>query len=145
MRQAMPPLYDVRLKLEKAASEWASVVGPILGQQSAPLDLADGELLVTAETPLVGNRLSMMGGNIARALAKRWGLEVVKVRVVIGRIPLKATASGGASAPLANLRVREEDVREFESRCLENIPDFPEDAAESLARLRAFFKKRFGK
>ena len=147
----MPPQYDVMEKLEKAISDWESVVGPILGKQSTPLDIANGELLVLAENPLVGNRVALMGGNVARALAERWGLEVVKVKVVVGRLPLKeprrktGSSDSSISRPPAAFRVREEDVREFESRCLGSGPDFPRDAAESLARLRAFFLKRFGR
>ena len=149
LKQVMPPLYEAREKLEKAAREWGSVVGQILGKKSVPLDIANGELLIAAEGPLAGNRLVMMGGNIARVLAERWGLEVVKVRVVVGRLPLKAaprndTAVRSASARSASVQVREEEIREFSSRCLEILPDFPQDAAESLASLRTFFSKRFG-
>ena len=144
LRQAMPPRYDVMEKLEKAAREWEGVVGPALGKQSAPIDIVNRELIVVSENPLVGNRMAMMGGNIIRTLAERWGLEIAKVKVVIGRLPLKAAPRSETSIPRpANIRVREEDVKEFESRCLESLPDFPEDAALSLARLRAFFMKRF--
>jgi hypothetical protein len=142
LRRSMPPMYDAWTKLEKAVSMWGSLVGQPLGKQSAIIDFARGELVVVAETPLVASRLAMMKGNIARALAERWGLDVVKVKVVVGRLPLKSAVSSGASRPAA-VSVREEDVREFESHCLESLPDFPQDAAESLARLRAFFIKRF--
>ncbi|MCL2009902.1 MAG: DUF721 domain-containing protein [Synergistaceae bacterium] len=144
LRRAMPPGYDAREKLEKAASAWESVAGPVLGRQSVPLDIVNGELLVVVENPLVGNRVAMMGGNIARTMAERWGLEVVKVKVVVGRLPLKSAPRRDAcpKCPVA-VHVREEDVKEFSLRCLESLPDFPEDAAESLARLRAFFIKRF--
>ena len=149
LKRVMPPLYEAREKLEKAAREWKSVVGPVLGKKSVPLDIVNGELLVAAEGPLAGNRLAMMGGNIARILAERWGLEVVKVKVVVGRLPLKTAprnepAARSASARSVSVRVREEEINEFLSRCLEILPDFPQDAAESLARLRAFFIKRFG-
>jgi len=148
LEQAMPARYDAIEKLGKAARAWESIVGPILGKQSVPLDIVNGELIVAAEGPLVGNQLVMMRGNIARALTERWRLEVAKVKVVVGRLPLKtapASGSSGRSTSPASVRVREEDVKEFSSRCLECLPDFPEDAAESLARLRAFFIKRFGK
>jgi len=150
LRRAMPPQYDVREKLERASREWESVVGPILGKQSSPLDIANGELIVMAEGPLAGSRVAMMGGNVARTLAERWGLEVVKVKVVVGRLPIKSKDGWQSAHYLAKsaptpptVHVREEDVKDFESRCLENAPDFPPDAAESLARLRAFFIKRF--
>ena len=140
----MPPQYEIREKLAMAASAWGSVVGPLLGKQSAPLDLANGELLVVTEGPLVGNRVAMMGGNIARTLAKRWALNVVRVKVVVGRLPLKGSPQKEGTLPSpAAIRVREGDVRAFEAQCLESLPDYPQDAAESLARLRAFFIKRF--
>ena len=147
LKRVMPPLYEIREKLEKAEAAWESVVGPVLGKQSAPLDIENGSLLVAAETPLVGSQVMMMGGNIARILADRWGLEVAKVKVVIGRLPLKVKGPpqrGTSVVRPTAVRVREEDVKEFESRCLESLPDFPEPAAESLARLRAFFIERFG-
>jgi len=146
LKSAMPSRYGAMDKLEKAARAWESVVGPILGKLSVPLDIMNGELLVAAENPLIGNRLTMMGGNIIRTLAERWGLEVMKIKVAVGRLPLKTAPVGsGRSTSPAHVRVREEDVKEFSSYCIEKLPDFPEDAAESLARLRAFFIKRFGK
>ena len=145
LKNAMPSRYGAMDKLEKAARAWESVVGPVLGKQSVPLDIVNGELLVAAENSLVGNRLTMMGGNIIRTLAERWRFEVMKIKVVVGRLPLKAkpVTSGRSTSP-AFVRVREEDIKEFSSYCIEKLPDFPEDAAESLARLRAFFIKRFG-
>ena len=150
LKRAMPPRYGAIEKLEKAALEWVSVVGQVLGRQSAPLDIENGSLIVAAETPLVGNRLSMMGGNIARTLAERWGLEITKVKVVVKPLPLKTSPrNGGPSAPRAtgssspSFRVSEEDIEEFASRCRQTQPDLPQEGAESLARLRAFFIKRF--
>jgi hypothetical protein len=138
------PQYADRAKLDRAAAEWLRVVGPVLGERSAPVDLVSGELLVVAETPLVADRLSMTGGGIARTLMKDWGLEIKKVKVVVGRLPLKRAAANGR--PRASLvAVREEDVRELQRRYEASAPDLPDDAAESLARLRAFFAKRFGK
>jgi hypothetical protein len=152
LRRAMPPLYETREKLERAALEWDSVVGPVLARQSAPVDVEKDSLVVAAESPLAGSRVAMMGGNIAGILAERWGIEVVKVKVVVGRLPLKApprkkegVAPIGASVRINAVRVRAEDVKEFESLCFESLPDFPRDAAESFARLRAFFTKRFGR
>ena len=150
LKQAMPPRYEAMEKLEKTAREWESVVGPILAKQSVPLDIVNGELVVGAENPLVANRVAMMVGNITRALAKRWKFEVSKVKVVVGRLPLKDPRKESRAAPSVSarppvVRVREEDIREFESHCLKNQPDFPPAAAESLARLRAFFIKRFGR
>jgi len=147
LKRAMPPGYGAIEKLEKAALEWESVVGPVLGKQSAPLGVENGFLLLAAETPLVGSRLSMMGGNIVRTLIERWGLEVTKVKVVVRPLPLKSSPRKSAnSAPRsATVRVREEDVNEFSSRCRQTQPDLPQEGAESLARLRAFFIKRFAR
>ena len=154
LKRAMPARYAAVEKLEKAALEWENVVGPALCKQSAPLDVENGALIVAAENPLAGNRLSMMGGNIARTLTERWGLEVTKIKVVIRPLPLKSrggwqSAPSPQSAPQATVsragavRVSEEDVKEFSSRCLQTQPDLPQESAESLARLRAFFIKRF--
>ncbi|MDR3230544.1 MAG: DciA family protein [Synergistaceae bacterium] len=137
------PQYADRAKLDRVAAEWGRVVGD-LGRRSAPVDLVNGELLVVAETPLVADRLAMTGGNIARALMEGWKLEIRKVKVIVGRVPLKrAAANERPRAPL--VAVREEDVRELQRRCEAKAPDLPDDAAESLARLRAFFAKRFGR
>lgn len=146
LRRVMPPQYADRSKLDRAAADWARVVGSTLARQSSPVDMADGELLVTADTPLVANRLSMMGGNISRVLMEEWRLEVRKVKVVVGRAPLKRTAAPDFSRSRPpSVSVREEDVREMRRRVDEQSPDLPEDAAESLARLRAFFSRRFNR
>jgi hypothetical protein len=140
---AMPPEYELRVKLGQVAKEWTRVIGPFLGQQSAPVDISDGELLVVAETPLVASRLSMMGGNIARAV-KRWKLDVVKVKVVVGRLPLKSTRPREDPPHVFLAGAKEEHSKELARSYLEKSPDLPEDIVESLARLQAFFIKRFG-
>jgi hypothetical protein len=145
---AMPPRYELQVKLGKAVAEWDRVVGPLLAERSAPADLSDGELLVIAETPLVASRLSMMGGNISRALLEYWRLEIEKVRVVVGRLPPKNQGRRdgmGVEAPRpAFVNVKEEEVAALERSYLEKSPALPEDVARSLARLQAFFTKRFG-
>ncbi|MDR1732226.1 MAG: DUF721 domain-containing protein, partial [Synergistaceae bacterium] len=142
--RVMPDFADFA-KLERAASEWGKVVGPALGGRSAPTDLVNGELLVTADTPLVASRLSMMGGNIARALRENWALEVRKVKVVVGRPPVKRASGAGGRLRPPEVTVRDEEVREFRRLCQDRAPDLPEDAADALARLQAFFTKRFRK
>jgi hypothetical protein len=143
---AMPSQYGVRVKLDRAAAEWSCVVGELLARQSAPVDVADKELLVVAETPLVANRLSMMAGNIARTLLERWRFEVEKVKVVVGRPPLKSQGrTGQAGSFPAPVRVKEEDVKALVRNYLEASPDLPEDVVESFARLQAFFATRFGR
>jgi hypothetical protein len=149
----MPPEYELRVKLNQAAKEWVSVIGSLLGGQSAPIDLSDGELLVVAETPLVASRLSMMSGNIARAIRQRWHMEVAKVKVVVGRLPLKSTKLESTISKSAEsqkhtshapfIGVREEDAQKLARHYLEKSPDLPEDIVESLAHLQAFFTKRF--
>jgi hypothetical protein len=143
---AMPQQYELRVKLEKTAAEWNCVVGPLLAKQSAPVDISGKELLVVAETPLVANRLSMMGGNIMRTLLRRWRFEVEKVKVVVGRPPLKILGvMASRTKPLpAPVRVKEEDVKILMRNYMETSPDLPEDVAKSLARLQAFFTTRFG-
>jgi nitrogen fixation protein len=136
------PQFADRAKLERAAAEWSRIAGALPGKASAPVDISEGELLVVAESPLVADRISMMGGNIMRALAEGWKLEVRKVRVVVGRLPLKGAVASRTTRPPV-VSVREEDVRELRFRC--ERASLPGDAAESLARLRAFFAVRFRK
>ena len=146
LMRAMPPQYDQRMQLRKAGAEWTGVVGPVLGGQSAPLDLADGELLLVANTPLVANRLSMMGGDILRILAERYRIEAQKVKVVVGQTPLRQTLSKTPAAHRTwknSIRVKEEDAREQGRGYLEKSPELTEEVALSLARLRIFFEKRF--
>lgn len=140
--RVMPPQFADRSKLDRVAADWTRVVGPLLGKQSTPLDIVDGELLVTADTPLIANRLTMMGGNIARVLMEQWRLEVRKVKVVVGRAPLKRTAASGPPRPV-HVSVREEDVLALKRHVEEQTPELPDDAVDSLARLRAFFARRF--
>jgi hypothetical protein len=151
--RAIPPNFSERLKLKEAAEGWKGIVGAALAARSVPADVADGELLIVADTPLAANRLSMMGGNIVKALAERLNFSVVKrVRVVVGAVrPLQSGATlaaagrktflagSAASAP----RPKVAEVKDLARRCLELSPDLPEDAAESFAELRLFFEKRF--
>jgi hypothetical protein len=150
LNRAIPPNFSERLKLKEAAEGWKGVVGAALVARSVPADVTDGELLVVAETPLAANRLSMMGGNIVKALAERLNFNVKRVRVVVGAArPLRSEGlvaagrrtflTGSASRPKA------EEVKDLARRCLELSPDLPEDAAESFAELRLFFEKRFQK
>jgi hypothetical protein len=145
--RAMPPRYELRVKLENAAAEWGRVVGSILAGQSAPIDIADKELLVVAETPLVASRLSMMGGGIARTLLERWRIEIDKVKIVVGRPPLKgAGKAANRVKPLpVSVPVKEEDVKVLVQGYRKTSPDVPEDIVESLAHLQSFFTTRFGR
>ena len=144
---AMPPSYGERIKIQKAISKWKEIVGPQLGERSAPFDLENGQLLVIAENPLVANRLSMMGGSIMRAFMEGWRLEVKKVKVVVGRLPLAASPSTTPSAIRrarpTEVRVNEEDVQNLAENYREQTPDLPEDAVQALARLKLFLEKRF--
>jgi hypothetical protein len=126
--------------------EWCSVVGEVLGNHSVPLDIIGEELLVATETPLIASRLSMMGGNVTRVLAEKWGLKVKKIKVTVGRLPLKnlRTLGSRSSRPFL-VEVSEDEVAELERDYLQRFPDLPEDVALSLARLQAFFTKRFSK
>jgi hypothetical protein len=150
LENAMPPGFSEYLRFKEALRRWADVVGEALAARSTP-DLAKGELLVVAETPLAAKRLSMMGGNIAKTLRERFDVDVARVRVVVGRAPLPKSQGGGTpsgrnkqgggrSAGAGN---REEENKALARRCLESSPDLPESAAESFAALRLFFDRRF--
>jgi hypothetical protein len=150
LESAMPPGFSERLRLEEAAEGWADVVGKVLAARSALSDLADGELLVVAETPLAASRLSMMGGGIVKTLRERFGLDVARIRVVAGRVPLPRNRGGGARndekrtrSPRAENGKEDEKKKDFARRCLESFPGLPEEAAESFAALRLFLARRF--
>jgi hypothetical protein len=146
LSQVMPPQYPLRETLRKVILEWSGVVGGLLGSHSAPLDVVEEELLVAAETPLVASRLSMMGGNVTRILEERWGLKVKKMKVVVGQLPLKnAKVLASRALRPVSVEVDENEVTKLERDYREKSPDLPEDVALSLARLQAFFSKRFNK
>jgi hypothetical protein len=141
LERAIPPNFSERLKLKEAVEGWKGIVGAALAARSAPADIADGDLLVVADTPLAAQRLSMMGGNIAGTLRERLNFDVKRVRVVVGKLPLKGAVV--SPSPPAMPEPKEAEVKELARRCLEISPGLPEDAAESFAGLRLFFAKRF--
>ena len=146
LKRVMPPQYELRVKLNEALLEWETIVPQPLGKQSAPLDFLNGELLVTADTPLVAKRLTMMGGNIAHALMERWQIEIKKVKVIVGQRPLRRVPAQASSVRrLETVSLTEKEVKEIELAYLERSPELPEEIASSLARLQAFFMKRFRK
>jgi hypothetical protein len=83
---------------------------------------------------------------VIRVLAEKWGLEVKKMKVVVGQLPLKnvGTSASRTQRPVF-VNVDENDVKELEQDYLKRSPDLPENAALSLAHLKIFFTKRFGK
>lgn len=139
--KALPDQFSVYEKMKKLVENWDKVVGPSLAKYSAPLEILEGELVVVAENPLVGKKLSMMGGNIARALKEHWMLDIAKTKVITGRLPTQRVSLSGKSRP-PEVKVKEEEVTELKTQYAASLP---EDAAESLARLRLFFHKRFRK
>jgi hypothetical protein len=77
---------------------------------------------------------------------ERWQIEVRKVKVVMGRLPLRSTDFSAKHQDRVLLAgAKEEKIRELARSYLEKAPELPEDIAVPLARLQAFFIKRFGR
>ena len=128
-------------RLKDVTRNWASVVGPARGRLSAPYELEDRELRIAAATPHAAQQIGSMKGNILRILRERWGLEVERVRVTQGPPPLRPRPA--RSVPRRGsprVALPPEEVAAFRTTCPESLSD---EAAEGLARLRAFFARRF--
>jgi hypothetical protein len=146
LADAMPVQYSERLKLAEAERRWAEFVGSRLAAASSPVDVAGGELLVAARTPLAANRLVMMGGNIGKALKEKLGFDIKKVRVVVGNPTQTPSPTPQPPArPRVGFDPKKEEVEALSEIFQEAAPDLPKDVAESLARLRLFFAARFAK
>ena len=120
---------------------WASVVGPALARASAPFDLVGGTLCVATSSPHAAQQIERMAGNVSRALRDRWGLEIAGVRATVGPPPprpARPDTSPRRKAPVVQLT--DDEVRAMMERC---PTDLDPEAAEALARLRAFFERRF--
>ena len=66
------------------ASEWASVVGPRLAAESAPVSLDDGVLVVAATDGPWGAQVRFLGAEIRKKANARLGTDAIKrVQVVI--------------------------------------------------------------
>lgn len=78
------------LPVGRLANEWADVVGPRLGSESAPLSLDGGVLVVAASSGPWGAQVRFMTGEIRRRANQRLGSDVVtKVQVVVRTEPRK--------------------------------------------------------
>ncbi len=137
----VPSGSDRMRKLEDVTRNWASVVGPARARLSAPYELEDGTLRVAAATPHAAQQIANMKGNILRILKDRWDLEVETVRVTQGPPPLRArTVQNVPRRRHPPVALPPEEVEALRTACPETLSD---EAAEGLARLRAFFARRF--
>ncbi|RRD63706.1 DUF721 domain-containing protein [Fretibacterium sp. OH1220_COT-178] len=137
----VPGQSDRIRRLEDLMRNWAAVVGPGRARLSAPYELEDGELRVAAATPHAAQQIGNMKGNILRALRERWGLEADRVRVTQGPPPLRRrVAQDGPRRRHPRVVLPPEEVEALRSACPEALSD---EAALGLARLRAFFARRF--
>lgn len=141
LARLMPERNERVEKLKEVAKEWGSVVGPARARKSAPFALEGGKLRVASDTPHAAQQLVRMKGNIQRALKRRWDLEVEELQVIVGQPPPQPSrVSGPPRRSCAPVRLDEEEVRAFRDAC---PAELDEETAMSLARLRAFFARRF--
>ena len=142
LERMMPKQEERMQKLQELVRLWASVVGPGRARQSAPCDLVGGKLVVAVATPHMAQQIAQMKGNIQRALRERWGLEVEEVQTPLGPPPVRPSAPNQPPRRRAPVvRVEEAEVQALKEQC---PADLTPEAAEALARLRAFFARRFG-
>ena len=127
-------------RLQDLVRCWGSVAGPA-ARSSAPYDLIGGTLLVAARSPHAAGMIKKMKGSLQKKLKARLGLEIEEVRVTQGGpSPAGRKAGGGPRRRHPVVEPSEEEVRAFRQLCPE---DMPPEVADALARLRAFFARRF--
>ena len=128
-------------KLKDIMKNWAAIVGPVRARLSAPYELEDGELRIAVATPHAAQQIINMKGNILRILGSRWNLDVEGIRVTLGPPPPRLRPMQDAPRrrhPCVVLP--REEIEELRRACPETLSD---EAAEGLARLRAYFARRF--
>ena len=140
--EGMIPERNERIeRLEDMTRNWAAVVGPARARLSAPYELEDGELRIAAATPHAAQQIVNMKGNILRILKSRWNLDIEGIRVTLGPPPARPRPL--QSVPRrrhARVAIPQEEVEALRRTCPEVLSD---EAAEGLARLRAYFAHRF--
>ena len=108
---------------------------------SAPYELEDGELRIAAATRHAAQQIVNMKGNILRILKGRWNLDVERIRVTLGPpTPRPRPTQDAPRRRHARVVLPQEEVEELRRACPETLSD---EAAEGLARLRAYFARRF--
>lgn len=123
-------------------SRWSEAVGEKIGRISAPESLLDGVLTIVAANPYCAQEIGMKGGDIASVVSEKWSLEVLSVRVRVGK-PKTSQSVGIKSRRKPPVRPDPEEI----ASCREKIGEISlaDDIAEGLARLMAQYRKRFGK
>ncbi|MCR5347980.1 MAG: DUF721 domain-containing protein [Fretibacterium sp.] len=139
--RVMPEQSERMGKLAEVLRAWGSVVPPAVARHSSPYDLVGTTLCISARLPQVKDQLLKMRGNILRALEERWALEVTEVKVTLGDPPAKISASAqGPRRRHPRVEPDEAQVQAFREMCPDSLAP---EASEALARLRAFFARRF--
>lgn len=128
------------VKLEEVGRAWGSVVGPNRARGSVPYDLAGRTLHVAAASNHLAGQIVLMKGNIRRVLRERWGIELDELKVIVGQPPVRRVVSSTPRRRRPAVEPDEGAVRAFRVLC---PPSLPPETADALARLRAFFAKRF--
>ncbi len=129
-----------RMRLQDAARNWESVVGPLLGRRSALVDLENGRGVVLADSPMGAQELLMRRGTILKVLRERWGLALEDLTVRVGSLrpprPLPEDPPVRPPAPLEDEAV--ESVRREIGPLVED-----EAVSEALARMWAAYRRKY--
>jgi hypothetical protein len=143
--KTLPPEVRGELFLRDIREAWERLVEGPLGQCTAPLKIRETVLFVAAAHPPGAQEMQFQEREILKKINREFALELSRMRISVGPLPRKESprrdpesAPGKIFYPLS----REEISREEES--FEVAPE-NQELQHSLAKLRAIYKKRFGK
>lgn len=75
--------WEQRLAIGAVFGRWAQIVGPGLAEHTRPVEYADGELIVVADSPVWATQLRLLASDLVRRLNEELGdgsVRRVKVR-----------------------------------------------------------------
>ena len=122
-----------RMRLQDAARNWESVVGPVLGRRSSLVDLEENRGVVWAESPMGAQDLLMRRSAILKVLR-----EDITVRVGAVRPPRPVVED---PVPRDPVPLAEENVAPMRREVRPLVED--ETVAESLARMWAAYQRKY--
>ncbi|MDO9508645.1 MAG: DciA family protein [Thermovirgaceae bacterium] len=129
------------MQMADLCSRWSEAVGDKIGGKSSPESLLDGVLTIVAATPPCAQEIGMRGGDIASLVREKWSLEVLSVRVRVGK-PKTVRKTRGSGRKCSPVKPDPKEIAACRERIEELVPR--DDIAEGLARLMAQYRKRFG-
>ena len=129
-----------RMRLQDAARNWESVVGPVLGRRSSLVDLEENRGVVWAESPMGAQELLMRRSAILKVLRERWGLALEDITVRVGAVRLPRPVVEDP-VPRDPVPLAEENVAPMRREVRPLVED--ETVAESLARMWAAYQRKY--